>query len=159
VPFDPPSAAELLSRIASDPEALAVLRRLVDADTDRAVPAYTVATLAAALGVTERVVRNAIARGELHAVKRGARWLIATDAVDAWTRDGDDCHDGPVESYATVAHSQRASPRSTTAPTGRRSIGSRRERASQRCEVGGPVSGGRPEPVAELRSEGRCGAV
>jgi excisionase family DNA binding protein len=90
VPFDPPSAAELLSRIASDPEALALLRRLVDADTDRAVPAYTVATLAAALGVTERVVRNAIARGELRAVKRGARWLIATDAVDTWTRDGDD---------------------------------------------------------------------
>jgi excisionase family DNA binding protein len=53
-------------------------------------PAYTVATLAASLGVTERVVRNAIARGELRAVKRGARWYIATDAVEAWTHDGAD---------------------------------------------------------------------
>jgi hypothetical protein len=35
-------------------------------------------------------VRNAIARGELRAVKRGARWYIATDAVEAWTHDGGD---------------------------------------------------------------------
>jgi excisionase family DNA binding protein len=85
VPFDPPSAAEFLSQIASDPDALAVLRQLVGAGTDRTAPAYTVATLAATLGVTERVARNAIARGELRAVKRGSRWYIATDAVDAWT--------------------------------------------------------------------------
>jgi hypothetical protein len=65
VSFEPPSAAELLSQIASDPDALAVLQRLVGSGTDRTPPAYTVATLAAALDVTERVVRNAIARGEL----------------------------------------------------------------------------------------------
>jgi excisionase family DNA binding protein len=90
VSFDPPSAAEFLSQIASDPDALAALRQLVGAGTDRATPAYTVATLAAALKVTERVVRNAIARGELRAVKRGARWYIATDAVDAWTHPAAD---------------------------------------------------------------------
>ena len=83
--FDPPSAAELLSQIASDPDALAALRRLVGPGSDRGAPAYTVATLAAALEVTERVVRNAIARGELRAVKRGSRWYIASDAVEAWT--------------------------------------------------------------------------
>ena len=87
---DPPSAAELLSQIASDPDALAALRQLVGAGTDRTAPAYTVATLAAALGVTERVVRNAIARGELRAVKRGARWYIPTDAVEAWTHPAAD---------------------------------------------------------------------
>jgi excisionase family DNA binding protein len=90
VPFDPPSAAELLSQIASDPDALAALRRLVGAGAEPAAPAYTVATLAAALEVTERVVRNAIARGELRAVKRGARWVISADAVDAWAHGGGD---------------------------------------------------------------------
>ncbi|WCB96707.1 hypothetical protein DSM104299_05473 [Baekduia alba] len=69
------------------------------------------------------------------------------------------CHELPVDSHATVPRSQRPSPRSTTVPVGRRSIGSRRECPSQRCEVGGPVSGGRPEPVAQLRPQGRCRAV
>jgi excisionase family DNA binding protein len=90
VAIDPPSAAELLSQIASDPDALAVLRQLVGTGIEQAAPAYTVATLAETLGVTERVVRNAIARGELRAVKRGARWYIATDAVDAWTHPAAD---------------------------------------------------------------------
>jgi excisionase family DNA binding protein len=90
VAFDPPSAAELLSQIASDPEALAALRQLVGAGTGRTAPAYTVATLATTLGVTERVVRNAIGRGELRAVKRGARWYIATDVVEAWTHPAAD---------------------------------------------------------------------
>jgi excisionase family DNA binding protein len=88
--FDPPSAAELLSQIASDPDALAALRQLVGEGTNRPAPAYTVATLATALGVTERVVRNAIARGELCAVKRGSRWYIAIDAVEAWTHPAAD---------------------------------------------------------------------
>jgi excisionase family DNA binding protein len=108
MPFDPPSAAELLSQIASDPDALAALRRLVGAGTDRGAPAYTVVTLAAALGVTERVVRNAIARGELRAVKRGARWYIATDAVDAWTYPAADV------SRATRRFARDRSPLATT---------------------------------------------
>ena len=73
MPVDPPSAAEFLSQIASDPDALAALRQLVGAGPDPGAPAYTVATLSTALDVSERVVRNAIARGELCAVKRGAR--------------------------------------------------------------------------------------
>jgi excisionase family DNA binding protein len=84
VHVEPPSAAEILAQIASDPNVLADLRGLVLADVREAAPAYTVATLATALGVTERVVRNAIGRGELAAVKRGARWLISPEAVDAW---------------------------------------------------------------------------
>jgi excisionase family DNA binding protein len=108
VPFDPPTAAKLLSQIASDPDALAALRRLVGAGTDRAAPAYTVATLAAALEVTERVVRNAIARGKLRAVKRGARWYIATDAVEAWT------HSGADVSRATARFLRNRSPLATT---------------------------------------------
>jgi excisionase family DNA binding protein len=108
VPFDPPSAAELLSQIASDPDALAALRQLVGVASDRTTPAYTVATLAAALGVTERVVRNAIARGELPAVKRGARWYIATDAVEAWT------HDDTDRSRTTRRFARDRSPLATT---------------------------------------------
>jgi excisionase family DNA binding protein len=108
VAFHPPSAAELLSQIASDPDALAALRRLVSAGTDRAAPAYTVATLAAALGVTERVVRNAIARGERRAVKRGSRWYIDADAVDAWT------HPGADVSHPTRRFACNRSPLATT---------------------------------------------
>ncbi|MBI5104313.1 MAG: helix-turn-helix domain-containing protein [Solirubrobacterales bacterium] len=76
------TAAQLLDLLGSDVEALRELRRLLGAQT---APAYTVSTLAAALAVSQRVVRNAIARGELCAVKRGARWYIAADAVEAWT--------------------------------------------------------------------------
>jgi excisionase family DNA binding protein len=108
VPFDPPSAAELLSQIASDPDSLAVLRQLVGAGTDRTAPAYTVATLAATLNVTERVVRNAIARGELRAVKRGSRWYIAPDAVEAWTHDAADL------SRTTRRFARNRSPLATT---------------------------------------------
>jgi excisionase family DNA binding protein len=79
------TAAQLLDLLGSDVEAVRELRRLLGAQT---APAYTVATLAAALAVSQRVVRNAIARGELAAVKRGARWYIAADAVDAWTHGG-----------------------------------------------------------------------
>jgi excisionase family DNA binding protein len=108
VPFDPPSAAESLSQIASDPEALAALRHLVGAGIDRTTPAYTVATLATTLGVSERVVRNAIARGELRAVKRGSRWYIATDAVDAWTHPATDV------SRTTRRFARNRSPLATT---------------------------------------------
>jgi excisionase family DNA binding protein len=83
---DPPSAAEILEQIASDPSVLVELRALLLDSAPEGAPAYTVATLASALGVTERVVRNAIGRGELAAVRRGARWLISTEAVDAWAR-------------------------------------------------------------------------
>ncbi|QEC46174.1 helix-turn-helix domain-containing protein [Baekduia soli] len=47
-------------------------------------PAYTVAALAESLGLSPKAVRNAIGRGELRARKRGARWLITTDAVAKW---------------------------------------------------------------------------
>jgi len=75
---------------------------------DSVAPAYTVATLATALDVSERVVRNAIARGELRAVKRGSRWYIAPDAVEAWT------HDGADVSRATRRFGRDRSPLATT---------------------------------------------
>ena len=46
--------------------------------------AYTVASLAAELGVSQKAIRCAISRRELVAVKRGARWLISTQAVRDW---------------------------------------------------------------------------
>jgi excisionase family DNA binding protein len=83
-------ARALIDDLASDPEALERLRALVcenvrTADASSA-PAFTVATLAAELGRSERSIRAAIARGELAAVKRGRGYLIAPDAVAAWAR-------------------------------------------------------------------------
>lgn len=46
--------------------------------------AYTVASLAAELGISQKAIRCAVARHELVAVKRGARWLISADAVREW---------------------------------------------------------------------------
>lgn len=46
--------------------------------------AYTVASLAGEIGISQKAIRCAIARGELVAVKRGARWLISADGVREW---------------------------------------------------------------------------
>ena len=51
--------------------------------------AYTVATLAAELRLSEKAVRGAIARGELAAARRGGRWLISDTAVRAWATPDD----------------------------------------------------------------------
>jgi excisionase family DNA binding protein len=60
------------------------------ADDDRlARAAYTVASLAAELGISQKAIRCAIARHELVAVKRGARWLISADAVREWVTPGE----------------------------------------------------------------------
>lgn len=79
----------IVNALAEDQDALARLGELLGSHPDDArallPPAYTVAGLAQALGVSCRVVRNAIARGELPAVKRGGRWYVAAEAVAAWT--------------------------------------------------------------------------
>ena len=69
----------------------AAMQRLVELLEERGLihaepttPVYTVASLAEALGVSAKAVRGAIARGELDAVKRGGRWIIPAEAVDAW---------------------------------------------------------------------------
>jgi excisionase family DNA binding protein len=84
-------ARALLEDLAGDPVALARLRELasetnVTASHVGSAPAFTVATLAAELGRSERSIRAAIARGELQAVKRGRGYVIAADAVADWAR-------------------------------------------------------------------------
>lgn len=53
-------------------------------ELNEAHSAYTVASLAAELGVSQKTIRSAIARRELAAVKRGARWLISAESVRGW---------------------------------------------------------------------------
>jgi excisionase family DNA binding protein len=59
---------------------------------ERSHVAYTVASLASELGVSQKAVRCAIARRELAAVKRGSRWIISADAVHAWATPSDQRH-------------------------------------------------------------------
>ncbi len=47
-------------------------------------PGYTVATLAAELGVSTKTIRGAVHRGELAATRSGRSYLIAADAVRDW---------------------------------------------------------------------------
>jgi excisionase family DNA binding protein len=76
---------------ALDDEALDLLAarlapRLSDNGRDDTRPiAYTVATLAAQLGLSPRAIRGAIDRGELQAVRRGRHYIIAASAVETWT--------------------------------------------------------------------------
>ena len=82
----------LVEQLAASPAAMAQLVELLESQrpaVQPATPAYTVTSLAAALGVSPKAVRGAIARGELAAVKRGGRWIISGDAVRAWAQ-----HDG-----------------------------------------------------------------
>lgn len=65
------------------------LRRTRDAEPARSNAAYTVASLAAELGVSQKTIRCAIARRELSAVNRGSRWIISVDAVRAWAAASD----------------------------------------------------------------------
>jgi hypothetical protein len=64
------------------------LRQPADA-AERGHIAYTVASLAAELGVSQKAIRSAIARCELHAVKRGSRWIISAEAVCDWAAASD----------------------------------------------------------------------
>lgn len=57
--------------------------RLADHDDTPRI-GYTIASLAADLGASEKTIRGAIHRGELPAVRRGSRYLIAADAARAW---------------------------------------------------------------------------
>lgn len=87
-----PSMLASLMLDGLDDRGLAVLaRRLLphlkqpaEPGATRASVAYTVASLAAELGVSQKTIRCAIARRELAAVKRGSRWIISADAVQAW---------------------------------------------------------------------------
>ena len=103
-------ARALLAALLADPESLRVLSTalaaVAEAEPATRPAAYTVEGLATTLGVSPRVVRNAITRGELQAVKRGGRWLIAPDAVEAWTHE-----DEPPSSGVRLARRRSASER------------------------------------------------
>jgi excisionase family DNA binding protein len=85
-----PFAAAPIELLAASPVAMARLLELLEAritvPADPVIPAYAVASLAAVLRVSPRVVRGAITRGELAAVKRGGRWIISAEAVQAWAQ-------------------------------------------------------------------------
>ena len=93
-PLDVVTAAQTLASLLleglSDQDLAVFARRLLphlqEGQLDRAGAhsAYTVASLAAELGVSAKAVRCAIARHELQAVKRGSRWIISADAVSEW---------------------------------------------------------------------------
>jgi excisionase family DNA binding protein len=82
--------ASLLLEGLSDEDLAVFARRLLPhlqdgrLDHARTHSAYTVASLAAELGVSAKAIRCAIARHELQAVKRGSRWIISADAVGEW---------------------------------------------------------------------------
>jgi len=103
-------AAAVLDALREDPGALACLRELVGIQPAPKVEAhwYTVRSLATELGVSEKVVRNAIARGELRAVKRGARWYIERDAVERWLGAAAERADGGPLRKAFAAYDRRA---------------------------------------------------
>lgn len=82
-------ASLLLDRLSDHDLAVFAQRLLPHLQDDRlghaqAHSAYTVASLAAELGVSTKAIRCAIARHELQAVKRGSRWIISADAVGEW---------------------------------------------------------------------------
>ena len=70
-------------------------------DDARAHSAYTVASLAAELGVSAKAIRCAIARHELQAVKRGSRWIISADAVGEWA-SAPEAHDATARRRRTA---------------------------------------------------------
>jgi excisionase family DNA binding protein len=76
---------EALDDRALDVLADALAPRLGTSTTQAPAPVvYTVATLAAELGVSGRAIRAAIHRGELEARKRGRTYVITRAAVEAW---------------------------------------------------------------------------
>ena len=83
-------AAALIELLAASPAAMARLLELLESQRpisrDTGSPVYTVASLAELLHVSPKVVRGAISRGELSAVKRGGRWIISADAVSRWAQ-------------------------------------------------------------------------
>lgn len=90
-------AALLLDEL--DDDALrALARRLaphlseLEGPNQQAHIAYTVRSLAGELDVSPKAVRCAIRRGELRAVKRGSRWIIASDAVAEWATASEPRH-------------------------------------------------------------------
>lgn len=91
---------------------LPYLRRSADPQAYRGHIAYTVASLATELGVSEKAIRCAIARRELSAVKRGSRWIISAEAVCAWAAPSEARRASRRPSCRTAPKAAGPSPRS-----------------------------------------------
>lgn len=75
---------DVLDESVLDRLATRLAPRLQAGGHDAQPAAYTVATLAQELTLSPRAIRGAIERGELAAIKRGGRWIIAAQSVAAW---------------------------------------------------------------------------
>jgi excisionase family DNA binding protein len=116
-PIDVVSAAQTLASLLldglSDQDLAVSARRLLphlqegQSDRSGAHSAYTVASLAAELGVSTKAVRCAIARHELQAVKRGSRWIISVEAVREWA-SAPEAHDATARRSASLPPAARA---------------------------------------------------
>jgi excisionase family DNA binding protein len=95
---------ESLDDRALDVLADALAPRLAASTAPPAPVAYTVASLAGELGLSERAVRAAIHRGELHAAKRGRTYLITRGAVEAWAAPSVDRQRGRERSSRERGH-------------------------------------------------------
>ncbi len=70
--------------------------------------AYTVATLAAEVGLSQRAIRGAIERGELAGVKRSGRWLVSAESVEAWLAPAPTVARAPAKRRGAVSSSALA---------------------------------------------------
>ena len=73
---------------SSEIEALARQIAIAVVETIDAKPSdrlgYTIKGAAAAVGLSPGVIRDAISRGEISAVKRGRYWMIRREAMIRW---------------------------------------------------------------------------
>jgi hypothetical protein len=110
--------AELARTLLASPEAVALLREALGVDERqvRQPLAYTVPTLAAATGLSEKAIRGAIRRGQLHATRRGGErgpYLIDGDDARAWVGAGRGSDQRPSPSHRRQVARQRRRPMSS----------------------------------------------
>src|SRR3954451_3069556 len=78
------SLADVMAHPDGQAELHALLAPLLPGPEAERAPFYTVARLSEQTGLSPKAIRNAIARGELAAVKRGGQWIIHARAADAY---------------------------------------------------------------------------
>lgn len=85
-----PLAQAVVAALRADPEAARDLAIVVETclqdEREDSVPAYTVASLSACTGISEKTLRAEIRAGRLVARRRGRRYVIAPGAVADWVQ-------------------------------------------------------------------------